>query len=56
MISVVEKNIVDLVVCGCLYFGFGFFLMFGVGVIGWFGFGGLELLGGMLGYLSDFIY
>ena len=55
-ISVAEKNIADLAVCGCIFFAFGFSLMFGSGQNGWFGFGGLNLSNKGPNHLADLVY
>ena len=42
-INVAQKNISDLIVCGCIFLIVGAPLMFGAGTSGFFGFGGYEL-------------
>jgi len=42
-INVAQKNIADLIVCGCVFFLIGGQLMLGAGTSGWFGFGGFDL-------------
>ncbi len=42
-INVAQKNITDLIVCGCVFLLVGAPLMFGAGSSGFFGFGGYEL-------------
>lgn len=41
-ISVAQKNVTDLVVCGCLFLLLGASLAFGQGSTGFFGFGGID--------------
>jgi Amt family ammonium transporter len=42
-INVAQKNAADFVVCGVVFFLWGFSLTFGAGTTPWFGFGGIDL-------------
>ncbi len=42
-INVSQKNVVNMIICGCAFLAFGAPLMFGAGPTGWFGFGGFDM-------------
>ena len=42
-INVSQKNVVNMIICGCAFLAVGASIMFGAGVTGWFGFGGFDL-------------
>ena len=41
-INVSQKNVVNMIICGCAFLAVGASIMFGAGSNGWFGFGGLD--------------
>ena len=42
-INVSQKNVVNMIICGCTFLAVGASIMFGAGATGWFGFGGFDL-------------
>ncbi len=42
-INVSQKNVVNMIICGCAFLTVGASIMFGAGPTGWFGFGGFDL-------------
>lgn len=42
-ISVAQKNVTDVVICGCTFILIGSSIAFGQGTSGWFGFGGFDI-------------
>ena len=42
-INVSQKNVVNMIICGCAFLAVGASIMFGAGSTGWFGFGGFDL-------------
>ncbi len=42
-INVSQKNVVNMIICGCAFLAIGASIMFGAGTTGWFGFGGFDL-------------
>jgi ammonium transporter, Amt family len=42
-INVSQKNVVDMIICGCAFLAIGASIMFGSGATGWFGFGGFDI-------------
>ncbi|MCB1456925.1 MAG: hypothetical protein KDJ51_12280, partial [Nitratireductor sp.] len=55
-INVAQKNAADFVVCGAVFFLFGFNLTFGHGNTPWFGFGGIDLMTAEAAALVVLIY
>ena len=42
-INVSQKNVVDMIICGCAFMLVSASIMFGAGSTGWFGFGGFDI-------------
>lgn len=42
-INVSQKNVVNMIICGCAFLAVGASIMFGAGTTGWFGFGGFDV-------------